>query len=219
MEKMTTENIEFGRILFCDFDGTITAKESLEAVFTTFAPGKWEPVKRKLMAGQLTVREGVREIMETIPSARYPEMCAFVADIPIRDGLEDFLDFIDARHIPFVVLSGGFRGMVEARLGPLIARVHRIFAADVDDSGPFLKVTSAHESDTELVAKAEVMALFSAREKIAVGDGITDFNMARHADLVFARDTLARFLDQSGIAYHPWTDFFDLMIRLKKLLS
>lgn len=216
---MTAENIESGPILFCDFDGTITAKESLEAVFTTFAPGRWEPVKQKLMAGQLSVREGVREIMERIPSARYPEMCAFVAGIPIRPGLEDFLDFLDDRHIPFVVISGGFRGMVEARLGPLKERMHRIFAADLDDSGPFLKVTSDHESDTELVAKAEVMALFPAMKKIAVGDGITDLNMARHADLVFARDMLARFLDKSGIAYHPWTDFFDLRDRLKKLIA
>lgn len=216
---MTMEIIESGRILFCDFDGTITAKESLEAVFTTFAPGRWEPVKQKLMAGKLTVRDGVREVMETIPSARYPEMCAFVAGIPIRPGLEEFLDFLEHRHIPFVVLSGGFRGMVEARLGPLKERMHRIYAADVDVSGPFLKVTSAHESDAELVAKAEVMALFSAREKIVVGDGITDFNMARHADVVFARDRLARFLDQSGIAYYPWLDFFDLRDSLNKLTA
>jgi 2-hydroxy-3-keto-5-methylthiopentenyl-1-phosphate phosphatase len=216
---MTAEIIDSGRILFCDFDGTITAKESLEAVFTTFAPGRWEPVKQKLMAGQLTVRDGVREIMETIPSARYLEICEFVAAIPIRPGLVAFLDFLDERHIPFVVISGGFRGMVEARLGPLKERVYRIFAADVDAGGPFLKVTSAHESDTELVAKAEVMALFSAREKIVVGDGITDFNMARHADLVFARDMLARFLDQSGIAYDPWSDFFDLRDRLNKRIA
>lgn len=216
---MTMEIIESGRILFCDFDGTITAKESLESVFTTFAPGKWEPVKQKLTAGELTVREGVREVIETIPSARYPEICEFVTHIPIRPGFEAFLDFLQDRHIPFVVLSGGLRGMVEARLGILKARVHRIFAAEVDTGGPFLKVMSNHESDTELVAKAEVMALFSAAEKIAVGDGITDLNMARHATLVFARDMLARFLDQSGIFYHPWTDFFDLRDRLRNLLS
>ncbi len=216
---MTAEATASGRIVFCDFDGTITAKESLELVFTTFASGRWEPIKRKLMSGKLTVREGVREIAETIPSARYREICEFVAAIPIRPGLEAFLDFLDHRHIPFVVISGGFRGMVEARLGPLKDRVHRIFAADADTDGPLLKVISDYESDTELVAKADVMALFTADEKIAIGDGITDLNMARFADVVFARDMLARFLDQKGMAYHPWTDFFDLRDRMKSLIS
>lgn len=217
--RMTTETIASGRIVFCDFDGTITARESLELVFKTFAPGRWEPVRDKLMAGQLTVREGVRQIMETIPSARYSEICEFVAAIPIRRGLEAFLDFLDERNIPFVVISGGFRGMVEARLGTLTERVHRIFAADLDTSGPLLKVVSDYESDAELVAKAEVMALFPQVQKIAIGDGITDLNMAAHADMVFARDMLARFLDQSGIAYQPWTDFFDLRDRLNTLIS
>ena len=125
-----------GRVVFCDFDGTITAKESLELVFTTFAPGRWEPVKQELVAGKMTVREGVRKLMETIPSARYLEMCEFVAAIPLRPGLEAFLDFLDDRHIPFVVISGGFRGMVKARMGPLAERAHRIFAADLpSDSG------------------------------------------------------------------------------------
>jgi 2-hydroxy-3-keto-5-methylthiopentenyl-1-phosphate phosphatase len=216
---MAAEATASGRIVFCDFDGTITAKESLELVFTTFAPGRWDPIKRKLTSGKVTVREAVRGIMETIPSAKYREICEFVAAIPIRPGLEAFLDFLDGRHIPFVVISGGFRGMVEARLGPLKDRVHRIFAADLDTADPLLKVISDYESETELVAKADIMALFDASEKIAIGDGITDQNMARFADVVFARDRLARFMDQSGIAYHPWENFFDLRDRLKKLLS
>ena len=66
---MTAETSESGRIVFCDFDGTITSRESLELVFKTFAPGKWEIAKEKLMAGLMSVRQGVREIMETIPSA------------------------------------------------------------------------------------------------------------------------------------------------------
>ena len=34
--------------------------------------------------------------------------------------------------------------------------------------------------------------------------------MAMAADLVFARDRLATYLDQQGKAYIAWNDFFDI---------
>ncbi len=41
---------------------------------------------------------------------------------------------------------------------------------------------------TELVAKVLVMEEYPADEKIEIGDSSTDFNMALHAPMVFARD-------------------------------
>lgn len=206
------------RILFSDFDGTITARESLEAVLKEFASEKYDDMMKRLRAGEVTIRKGVREMVEAIPSAKYPEIIQFVRDIPIRPGFEALLDFLEGRGIPFIVLSGGLRGMVEARLGHLANRAHHIIAADVDTSGTYLKVSSAYEMGAELVAKAEVMKAFAADEQIVIGDGITDFQMARQATTVFARDALAEFLDKEGIHYHAWSDFFDVRDQLEALL-
>ncbi len=206
------------RILFSDFDGTITARESLEAVLKEFASEKYDDMMKRLKSGEVTIREGVREMVEAIPSAKYPEIIRFVTDIPIRPGFESLLDFLEQKGIPFIVLSGGLRGMVEARLGPLLERAYRIIAADVDTSGIHLKVFSDYEMGTELVAKAEVMKAFAADEQIVIGDGITDFQMARHADTVFARDSLAKFLEKSGISYYPWADFFEIRDKLETLV-
>ena len=60
------------------------------------------------------------------------------------------------------------------------------------------------------MAKVDVMAKYDFSESIAIGDSITDFNMAMAADLVFARDRLAKYLDQQGKAYIAWNDFFDI---------
>ena len=206
------------RILFCDFDGTITARESLEAVLKEFAAHKYDDMMKRLKSGEVTIREGVREMVEAIPSAKYPDIIQFVRDIPIRPGFDALLDLLEGRGIPFIVLSGGLRGMVEARLGPLVDRVHRIIAADVDTSDTYLKVYSAWEMGSELVAKAEVMKEFAADERIVIGDGITDFQMARHADTIFARDSLAAFLDEAGMPYYPWTDFFEIREKLETLV-
>ncbi|MFP3981813.1 MAG: HAD-IB family phosphatase [Desulfobacterales bacterium] len=196
--------------VFCDFDGTITAQESLQAVFEHFVPDQWADVKHKLVSGELTLRRGVRQMIESIPSARYPAVLSFVREIPLRPGLSEFLDFLEACGIAFVIVSGGVRGMVEAGLGSLISRVHRVFAADVDDSGSYLQVRSEFEGVTELVDKVSVMNRFPADPRIVIGDGMTDQNMARSADLVFARGRLARYLEEGGHDYIKWGDFFDI---------
>ena len=205
------------QIVFCDFDGTITAQESLEGVFKRFAPDIWKPIKDKMMALEITIREGVRRILESIPSKRYPEILDFVQTIPIRPGFEELLEFLYARGVPFVIVSGGLRGMVDARLGELAQRAHKIFAVDVDISGEFLKLKSDFESDTELVAKVEVMNLFDTGQRIVIGDGVTDLNMAPNGSIVFARDNLASFLKHMGVPYKEWSDFFDVIKGLKFL--
>ncbi|MCF8110315.1 MAG: HAD-IB family phosphatase [Desulfobacteraceae bacterium] len=205
--------------VFCDFDGTITARESLQAVFERFVPDKWEDMKQKLVSGSVSLRNGVREMIESLPSERYREVLYFVRQIPLRPGFEEFLDFLDCRGVPFVIVSGGVRGMVEAGLGPLIKRAHRVFAAEVDAAGPYLKVHSEFEGGNELVAKVEVMELFDADLRIVIGDGMTDYNMARKGDIIFARGSLARYLEKSGTDLIRWEDFNDIRKELEQRLG
>lgn len=205
--------------VFCDFDGTITAQESLQAVFNHFLPEKWKDVKQNLRSGSVTLRTGVRDMLESIPSERYHEALSFVKQIPFRPGIEEFLDYLEQHGIPFVIVSGGVREMVEAGLGPLIKKVHRIFAADVDYSGRYLKVHSEFEGGTELVAKAMIMKAFDADPRIVIGDGRTDINMAKEGDLVFARGGLASYLEKNGADYLSWSDFTDVVNQLKEFLE
>jgi 2-hydroxy-3-keto-5-methylthiopentenyl-1-phosphate phosphatase len=217
MKDMTKKNNSSKRYVFCDFDGTITSKESLEVVFKRFAPDLYAPVKEKMMALEMTIREGVRQVLESIPSARYPEILEFVQTIPIRPGFEQLLDFLDAEGVAFVIVSGGLRGMVDARLGDLAARAYKIFSADVDTSGEFLKVTSDFEGGSELVAKVDVMNRFDAKQRIVIGDGVTDINMAQAGSVVFARDSLAYFLGQMNVPCNEWSDFYDVRKTLEAL--
>ncbi len=217
---MTDKSPEsYERIVFCDFDGTITEKETLDRVFQKFAPVNWKPLKEKLIAGKITVREAVTLTINSIDASNYENILDYTMNFSIRPGFETLLDFLDSHNVPMVVLSGGIRGMVETRLGELKNRMHAIYAADVGTSGKYLQTNSAYKGETELVDKVRVMNFFDAKEKTAIGDGITDFNMARAADLVFARGGLARFLDQNDIPYISWSDFFDIRAHLENHFS
>jgi len=186
-----------------------------------FAPQLSEQLMPEMYALRLTLRDGVRQILESIPSECYPEIIAYTQSKLIRPGLEELLDFLDTQGVPFVVVSGGLRGMVETALSQastgkqsLLGRVAAIYAVDVDTTGEFLSVQSDFEGDTELVSKVQVMAQYPADEQVAIGDSVTDLNMALTAPVVFARDRLIQYLDEQNKPYIPWNDFFDVRAQL-----
>ncbi|ACK68774.1 HAD-superfamily hydrolase, subfamily IB (PSPase-like) [Gloeothece citriformis PCC 7424] len=207
-------------IVFCDFDGTITAIETFVGMLKTFAPELSAQIMPQLYERKLTLREGVRTILESIPSSCYGDVLTYAQDKPIRPGLPELLDFLDSKNIPFVVISGGVKGMVETVLERhgLLKRVEGIWAVEIDTSQDYFQVHSPVEGETELVAKVEVMANYSAEKTIAIGDSVTDINMALKADLVFARDRLIDYMKIENKSYIPWTDFFDIKDYLVKHL-
>ncbi|OKH25601.1 2-hydroxy-3-keto-5-methylthiopentenyl-1-phosphate phosphatase [Hydrococcus rivularis NIES-593] len=211
----------YQKVVFCDFDGTITAIETFAGMLKAFAPDLSAKLMPQMYNRTLTLREGVRQLLESIPSSRYPEILKYASDKPIRPGLEALLDFLDRQNTPFVVISGGLRGMVTkvlSRYG-LLERVAAISAVDVDTSKDYLQVYSDYEGETELVAKVQVMARYPAQETIAIGDSVTDINMALKADLVFARDRLIDYMESENKPYIPWNDFFEIRDFLQKRLQ
>jgi 2-hydroxy-3-keto-5-methylthiopentenyl-1-phosphate phosphatase len=206
----------YKRVVFCDFDGTITAIETFAGMLKEFAPDLSAKLMPQMYDRTLTLREGVRQLLESIPSSRYSEILAYAADKPIRPGLEALLDFLDTQNIPFIIISGGIWGMVKEVLSRhgVLERVTAISAVEIDTRQEYLKVYSDYEGDTELVAKVQVMAKYPAQETIAIGDSLTDINMALKADLVFARDRLIDYLESENKPYIPWNDFFEIRDRL-----
>jgi 2-hydroxy-3-keto-5-methylthiopentenyl-1-phosphate phosphatase len=198
------------RIVFCDFDGTITVAETFVAMITKFAPEVSALVLPEIYAKRVTLRQGVRQMLESIASSSYPDLIEFTRVQPIRSGFSEFLDFLKTEQIPIVIISGGLQGMVESVLAPYHDRIESIHAIDVDISGDYLQINSRYESGTEMVAKAEIMASYSADESIAIGDSITDWNMAMAASIAFARLPLTEYLDEQQKPYLPWHDFIDI---------
>jgi 2-hydroxy-3-keto-5-methylthiopentenyl-1-phosphate phosphatase len=198
------------RTVFCDFDGTISNEETFVALLREFTPDLANQLMPEMYAQRLTLREGVRQLLESIPASRYPDFITFSQPKTMRSGLPELLDFLDREQVPFVVISGGVRVMVETVLGPLVDRMAGIYAVDLAISGDRLQVVSPFEGGTELVSKVDVMAQYPCDEAIAIGDSITDLNMALTAPVVFARDRLAVYLQESETPYIAWEDFHDI---------
>lgn len=198
------------RAVFCDFDGTISQQENFAITMQHFTPALCDKLLPQMYALQLTPRQVVRQILESIPSRKYPELLDFVRQMPVRQGLPELLDYLDSKNVPFIVVSSGIRGMVEAVLGPFVSRVSAIHTAEADTSGEYLQISSEFEDETELVSKVDVMSRYPVSEPVAIGNSTTDLNMALQASIVFARDRLAQYLQERQHNYILWDNFLEV---------
>jgi 2-hydroxy-3-keto-5-methylthiopentenyl-1-phosphate phosphatase len=205
------------RIVFCDFDGTITAQETFVAVLKHFTPDLAAELIPKMYALELTLREGVLQMLESMPSSAYAEIIDFAASQPLRSGLPEFLDFLQAQAVPFVVITGGLKGMVEAAIPTLLPQIHGVHGVEISTEGPYLQAHSPALGDSELVSKVDIMQRYPAQQTIIIGDSVTDLKMALAGDMVFARDRLAEYLGNRNVPYYSWNNFHDIQKALAKL--
>jgi 2-hydroxy-3-keto-5-methylthiopentenyl-1-phosphate phosphatase len=128
---------------------------------------------------------------------------------------------LNRQQIPFVVVSGGFRCLVEAilRREHLLERCANVYAIDIDSNDAQLKVQSDWQSNSELVAKVDIIRkeCRHGEKIIVIGDSITDLNASRCADLVFARDGLCNYLREEQIPFYEWNDFDDIRAQLERI--
>ncbi len=205
--------------IFCDFDGTIAEQDVFVQAVQKFAPELTAELLPELYALRITLKDGVRRLLESIPSSQYPAMIECVKNQPMRSGFVELLDFLDLHQIPLIIVSGGLVDLVKAVIGEeLTGRVAGIEAIKINCQGEYLQAISAWEGETEMIAKVKVIQSYQVDKPIVIGDSITDFNMAMYAPIVFARDRLATYLDEQNKPYLPWTDFFDIRDRLKSII-
>ncbi len=206
----------YDTIVFTDFDGTITMEDTLAGAIRLFTdPQEYRAYAAKLAEGSMTLSQVVRYAFDGAPSDRLPQMLDYVDRVAIRPGFGAFLTAMEELSIPVVVISGGVIQFSERKLAPYRHRLLGLHAVELDTAGPQMKLVSAYDDGDELLKKTDVMAQYSYRHAIGIGDSFTDRKMALSVDTVFARDILAEFLKKQGKSYTPYEDFFSVAAAIK----
>lgn len=207
-------------VVFCDFDGTITEKDMIVAVCDKFCPPEWKTIATEIMERRKTVKVGVAELFNLIPSSKREPIIAFANEfVRYRKGFPEFLDYCKNRGIEFVVCSGGIDFFLKPLMEPFRNKIDRIVCIPSDFSGPTIQLSHPYACDSCGTCKVKVMQEYPDARQILIGDGITDVHGATQAGLVYARNGLKGYLDQDGIAYQPFENFHDIIDRFEKTKS
>lgn len=209
-------------VIFCDFDGTVTEEDNIIAIMEEFAPEGWEEIKDGVLNRRLSIREGVGRMFSLLPSALKNEIIEFaVTNARIRPGFHEFIGFCEREGIPVYIVSGG----IDFFLYPIIekfGKIEGVYCNHSDFSSSMIKICWPHGCDEHCsndcgCCKPSIMRklIQPGTFSIVIGDSVTDFEAAKQADHVFARDYLQEKCEEWRIPHLPFETFYDCIEALK----
>ena len=217
-------------IIFCDFDGTITKTDNIVSLMMHFVPEESEKIAKAIMANTISFKDGVSAMFELLSTHQKDEIIHYLLQTAeIREGFTEFVQFAHIHAIPFYVVSGGVDFFIEPMLekyGPFSG----VYCNHGDFTGPQIQLSYPHTCDEECekfevqgcgCCKPSVMRNVSqeGQFKIVIGDSVSDFEAAKQADLVLARDHLLDRCEELQIPYKPFETFYDCIDALKEFIE
>ncbi|NBD26455.1 2-hydroxy-3-keto-5-methylthiopentenyl-1-phosphate phosphatase [Paenibacillus glycinis] len=211
------------RVIFCDFDGTITENDNIVAIIRHFNPPGWEAIVNAIVSQNKPIKQGVGELFRLLPTSRKREVVDYaISNARIREGFADMLAYCKDNDIQFYVTSGGIDFFVFPLLAPFGIPEDHIYCNGSDFSGESIEITWPHPCDGECqndcgMCKTTIIRRFPAEryERILIGDSVTDFEGAKLADVVFARSHLTLKCAELGLPFHEYATFHDVIHQLK----
>jgi 2-hydroxy-3-keto-5-methylthiopentenyl-1-phosphate phosphatase len=208
------------RTLVVDFDGTITQEDVLDEIARTFGDDEvYREVDEALDRNGITLHEVLRREFEPV-RAPLGEVLEWVhANASIRPGFRELVELARARGWRVVVVSSGFRQLIEPMLDRAGIQGLELVSNEVDPDPDGWRITFFDESRCEVCGEAckrtTVRSTVDGGEVVYVGDGYSDRCAAEDADLVFARRGLAAYLTERGVPFEPFDDFFQIAKKLE----
>jgi 2-hydroxy-3-keto-5-methylthiopentenyl-1-phosphate phosphatase len=200
-----------------DFDGTVTEGAVSLMLLERFAPPAWRDLDREFEAGQVNARECIARQFEML-EASDEDIREFARDhAKLRPGFLEFVSHLRGLGFPLAITSEG----LDLYIDPVIERDRidyvSVFSNEAKRTeGGRISVRYPHadmDCDDCGNCKSGLVEALKADGNyvVFVGNGRTDLCPAKKANLVFARDELARDLQSAGRPFILFEDFFDIM--------
>lgn len=201
-----------------DFDGTICPIDTTDFLLETFADPHWHVIESRWQAGEISSRECLAEQVALI-RATPDEIRRVLADITLDPDVVRFVAAVHRLGAGVSVVSDGF----DISILPLLAAAgldlpvscNRMLPAGTDQwVASFSNSNEGCGSGTCKCAATE-----AATRLVLVGDGRSDFCLARRADLVLAKGSLATFCAEEALPHIAISSFADALAVLPAVFS
>ncbi|EMR11577.1 hypothetical protein PNEG_00021 [Pneumocystis murina B123] len=223
--------------VFSDFDGTIVIQDTGKILFDRYgySPEKQEKLEEALHRGERTFRDISEELWGHLKLPLTEGIDIIMQELEIDPGFYNFYDFCLNFSIPFWIISSGLHPLLKAALskflGVEMAEHIRIIANDVEvtsngiwkpiwhDNTPF-----GHDKAASVKNCIKKYSNNDSKELspliIFIGDGISDFSVAKNVDILFARKgfSLEKYCIKHAIPYISYETFTDVQREIANIL-
>ena len=208
-------------IIACDFDGTVTRQDTLVEILNSFGSPAWHEVQKKVVRGELTIREGLEAEMGSVRASEEELRQVLENRIELDPGFIRFHRTLQMKGVPLVLLSGGFDLCVEtvlrrAGLWPLPFLANRLTRNNgswhIEFPYPSTRCAACGHCKGDSISNWNTQGYTT----IFVGNGVTDRCGALVATLTFAKDELGHWCKTQGIACVHYQNFEDIQKELER---
>lgn len=136
------------RVIFCDFDGTITESDNIVAIMKHFNPEGWQDIVKEIVDKRRTLRDGVGRMFALLPASMKDEVIHYaISNAVIRKGLPELLSYCREQKIEFYVTSGGIDFFIYPLLSDFNIPKDHIYCNGSDFSGTEITILWPHRCD------------------------------------------------------------------------
>lgn len=201
--------------VFCDFDGTITTRDTVDVLLTELADPAWEEIEEMWVRGEINARECMARQVPLIRGG-WNKVRELLDSLQITPGVMEFVEWCKSNVVPFVVVSDGIDKVIEYLLTKNGIHADKIFANHLVESstGEFALQASARPRFAGCqsgVCKCQIVGQQAYKIiRTVIGDGRSDFCWSKEADLLYAKGKLIDFCNTEGLGHNPFDNFFEL---------
>lgn len=204
--------------LFFDFDNTITQGDVLDRVIERYSRDEtWREWEAEWQSGRMSTVECLGRQVRAL-RASPEELERFVSDVPIDPHFPRIHAWASRRGVRLSILSDNFMPLIGAILRrnglesiPVFANDFRLEDRTIEPAFPWRDPSCARCAH----CKGLRVRAASGRQRVFVGDGLSDVCGALAADVVFAKDSLAADLERRGVAFRRYASLGEVLAYLE----
>ena len=217
----SSANASAGPAVLTDFDDTAALENVAELLLNRFGDPTWQDVRRRFRSSELTLNEYQEITFRNILADRAIMQDYVKQNANLRPYFKELWEHCQEQDVPMAVVSQGLDFYIEALLekdGLSQIPVHAVVTR-FTPQGITYEYRHARPG-RERLGNSKGLVVDRYREQghyiIYIGDGLSDFEAAGKADLLFAHRTLAEECARTNIPFRPFTDFQGVLVALQE---
>jgi 2,3-diketo-5-methylthio-1-phosphopentane phosphatase len=209
------------RLVLCDFDGTISLRDTGYLLVRRFCPGDWEAIDREFRQSRIGSREAYSRIAEILRGDEQSVLDFIRNHSEIDPHFIPFYEYCRQNDIDLKIVSDGLDFYIRSILAihhlsgiPFYANATRFSKEGLEISFPFVN------EECGLCGTCKRKLVRDHRKEydsiLFIGNGVSDRCAAEEADFAFAKDSLYTYCIKRDIACQSFGDFREILRDLEK---
>jgi 2-hydroxy-3-keto-5-methylthiopentenyl-1-phosphate phosphatase len=202
------------KIIFCDFDGTVTKQDTIDSLLEMYANKEWHFYEEQWANNEIGSKECLEKQIGCIDNFTSVDFQNFINTVEIDETFINFYKDVLENKIPFYIISDGFRLIIESVFEKYNLPIPTIFSNEIVIENCNLIPSFPKSNPAKCLVKAGMCKCsvieLEKKEIVYIGDGRSDLCASRLVKTLFAKGKLQTLCQEINRDYIPFTNFLEI---------